>query len=144
MRTMRRVTTPLALAGVVALAAPAAAGPARTYTGKATSTDRTFNYGKVTVRTSGAKVTLVKIEAVTTTGCGGFMSVIFSPATKGTQIVKGSATLKGGRLAVTYRPDASVKDQTTELKATITGSTATGTFRSGSLCVNAGRFSARR
>jgi hypothetical protein len=141
---MRSTTLVLTIGLLGALAVPATAGPAKTYTGKATSTDRSFRYGKVTVKTAGKKVTLVKIEGVTTTGCGGFMSVIFSPGSKGVQITKGSATIKGGKLAVTYRPTSEVPTQKTELKATITASTVTGTFKSGELCENAGRFSAKR
>lgn len=141
---MRRTVLPLALVIGGILVIPATAGPAKSYTGKATSTDRSFRYGKVTVKTAGAKVTLVKIESVTTTGCGGFMTVVFAPKDKETQIVGGSATIKGGRLAVRYRPVRSIPDQTTELRARITASSVSGTFRSGGLCVNAGRFTAKR
>lgn len=142
---MRANSAGLVLAASLALVAPATAGSAaKTYTGKATSLDTTFKYGKVTVKTKGSKVTQVKIESVTTTGCGGFMTVIFSPATKGTKILKGSATIKGGKLNVTYLPDATVEDQQTTIKATFKGSKVTGTFASEELCVNKGRFTAKR
>jgi hypothetical protein len=140
---MRRSIVVLPLVLAVSLSSPAAAGPARTYKGKATSTDATFKYGPVTIKRSGTKVTLVKVESVTTTGCGGFMTVIFAPKDKETQIVKGSATIKGNRLSVTYRPVRSIENQTTTISATFKGSKVTGTFKSGNLCGNAGRFTAK-
>ncbi|MCW2959130.1 MAG: hypothetical protein JWP18_1933, partial [Solirubrobacterales bacterium] len=76
-------------------------------------------------------------------GCGGFMTVIFAPKDKETQIVKGSATIKGNRLSVTYRPVRSIENQTTTISATFKGSKVTGTFKSGNLCGNAGRFTAK-
>ena len=133
------------LAGLaLALAAPAVAGTAGTYKGKATSMDRDFKYGGVKMKVRGGKVTSLVIKAVTTTGCGGFMDVVFAPKDPETQIVEGSAKLSGGRLAVTYRPVADVEDQTTEIRARVRGSRVTGTFSSGSLCGNEGRFTAKR
>lgn len=149
---MRLVLSIVVLTGV--LAVPATAGPARTYTGKATGNDGKFKYGKVIVKTNGNKVTLVEIQAVTTRGCGGFMTVVFAPRDPETQITKGSATIKGGKLSVRYRPVRSVEDQETEIKATITAKSVTGgRFKSGDLstpapldglCANGGRFSAKR
>ena len=137
---------PLALAALVAvaLAIPAGAASTQTFKGRATSTDKSFKYGKVTVKRKGSKVTSVKIESVTTTGCGGFMTLVFTPSDKDLQIVSGSARIKDGKLSVKYRPDRSVDDQTTTLKAKFKGSSVSGTFSSGSLCVNKGRFSAKR
>ena len=133
------------LAGLaLALAAPAVAGTAGTYKGKATSMDRDFKYGGVTMKVRGGKVTSLVIKAVTTTGCGEFMDVVFAPKDPETQIVKGSARLSGGRLSVTYRPVADVEDQTTKIKARIRGSRVTGTFASGTLCGNEGRFTAKK
>ncbi|WP_354698134.1 hypothetical protein DSM112329_03799 [Paraconexibacter sp. AEG42_29] len=136
------------------LAVPAAAGPIRTYTGKATATDGRFRYGKVIVKTNGTKVTKIEIQAVTTIGCGGFMTVVFAPGDPEIQITKGSATIKGGKFSVRYRPVRSVEEQETEIKATITAKSVTGgTFKSGDLstpapldglCANGGRFSAKR
>ena len=140
---MRALLPPAVLALAVSLALPATVGAA-TYKGKATSMDRTFKYGNVTMRTSGAKVTKLAIESVTTSGCGGFMSVIFAPKDAETQIVKGSARIKGGKLFVKYRPVRSIEDQTTTIRASVTGSKVTGTFKSGALCGNEGRFTARR
>ena len=140
---MRLLSIPVLLALLVCLAVPATVGAA-TYRGKATNMDRDFKYGKVTMRTKGAKVTYLEIEAVTTTGCGGFMTVVFAPKDPETQITKGSARIRNGRFSVTYRPVRSIEDQTTTIKARVTGSKVTGTFESGDLCVNEGRFTAKR
>jgi hypothetical protein len=130
---------------ILALAAPATAGTAGTYRGKATSTDRSFKYGKVTMKVAGGRVRLLEIKAVTTSGCGGFMDVVFAPKDKKhIQIVKGSAKLKGGRLSVTYRPDKTVEDQQTTIKARVRGSKVSGTFKSGYICGNDGRFTAKK
>ena len=141
---MRRLITLLTLAATVALAVPAAAGTTRVYKGKATSTDRDFKYGAVTMRVRDGKVRKLEIESVTTSGCGGFMTVVFAPSDPETQIVKGSARIRDGKLSVTYRPVRSIEDQTTTIKARVGARRATGTFESGDLCVNAGRFTARR
>jgi len=142
---------PCALLAVLAAAAcltlPASVGAASTvtYKGRATDTGGKFKFGKVTVKVRGQKVTNVTIEAVTTTGCGGFMTLVFAPSNKETFITKGSATLKDGRLAVTYRPVKDIEDQTTTLRAKVRGGKVTGgTFKSGGICVNAGRFTAKR
>ena len=135
----------LALAASLMLApSVGAAGPAGTYRGKATSTDGKFKYGKVTMKVRGTRVTSLKIEAVTTTGCGGLMTVVFAPSDRAGHITKGSATLRNGRLSVTYQPDHSVEDQTTTISARVRSGRVTGTFSSGDLCGNAGRFTARR
>ncbi len=140
---MRTASLSIAIAIAVSLLAPATVGAA-VYRGKATSMDRSFKYGKVTMRTRGSKVTKLEIESVTTSGCGGFMTVVFAPNDPETQIVKGSARIRDGRLSVTYRPVRSVEDQTTTIKARVTGGRVTGTFASGDVCVNEGRFTARR
>ena len=133
------------LAGLAfSFAAPALAGTAGTYKGKATSMARDFDYGAVTMKVRGGRVTSLVIKAVTTTGCGGFMDVVFAPGDSETEIVSGSAKLSGGRLSVTYRPVADIEDQTTEIKARIRGSRVTGTFASGTLCGNEGRFTAKK
>jgi hypothetical protein len=144
MRQHLAVPAALVLA-TLALAAPATAGSAGTYRGKATSTDRSFKYGKVTMKVAGGRVRLLEIKAVTTSGCGGFMDVVFAPRdTKNIKIVKGSAKLKGGRLSVTYRPDRTVESQQTTIAARVRGSKVTGTFKSGDICGNAGRFTAKK
>ncbi len=141
---MRRIVPALALAVCLALPTTVGAANTVTYKGRATSTDKDFKYGKVTMKVRGGKVLTLKIEAVTTTGCGGFMTVVFTPAYPGTQIVKGSARLRDGRLSVTYRPDKTVEDQTTTMKALVRNGKVTGTFKSGDLCGNEGRFTAKR
>ena len=141
---MRRLALLLSVVGLLLIAAPATAGTAGTYKGKATSMDRDFNYGKVTMKVRANKVTSLVIEAVTTNGCGGFMDVVFAPKDPETQIVKGSARIKDdGRISVSYRPMRSIEDQVTTIKARIRGSRVTGTFESGTLCSNGGRFTAK-
>ena len=142
--TPRRVALLLPVLGLLLIAAPATAGTAGTYKGKATSMDRDFNYGKVTMKVRADKVTSLVIEAVTTDGCGGFMDVVFAPKDPETQIVEGSARIKNGRLSVTYRPVRSIEDQVTTIKARFSGSKVTGTFESGTLCNNGGRFTAKK
>lgn len=128
-----------------AVAAPAAAAEAAgTYKGRATSMDRDFKYGNVTMKVRGGKVTSLVIKAVTTTGCGGFMDVVFAPKDSETQIVKGSARVRNRRFSVTYRPVKSIESQVTTISARVTRSKVTGTFRSGDLCGNEGRFTARK
>ncbi|HEX8205751.1 MAG TPA: hypothetical protein VF587_06815 [Solirubrobacteraceae bacterium] len=141
---MHRLLTLLTLVAALGLAAPAVAGTSGTYKGRATNMDRDFKYGKVTMKVRGGKVTSLAIKAVTTTGCGGFMDVIFAPNDPETQIVSGSARLRSGRLSVTYRPVKSIEDQTTTIRARVKGGKVTGTFKSGDLCVNEGRFTARK
>ena len=141
---MRLLPALLASAVAASFAAPAVAGPSVTYKGRATNMDRDFKYGKVAVVVRDGRVRHIEIQSVTTTGCGGFMSVIFAPSDPETQIVSGSAKIRNGRLSVKYRPVRSIEDQATEIRATVSRSTITGTFRSGDLCGNAGRFTARR
>ena len=144
---MRQLQIPGVLALVALLALPTtvgAAGTAGTYKGRATSMDRSFKYGKVTMKVRAGKVTKLEIESVTTTGCGGFMTVVFAPNDPETQIVSGSARIRNGRLSVKYRPVKDIEDQTTTIKARVSGGKATGTFESGGLCVNEGRFTAKR
>ena len=141
---MRRLLVLATLLAALGLAAPATAGTAGTYKGRATNLDRDFRYGAVTMKVRAGKVTSLVIKAVTTTGCGGFMDVVFAPKDPETQIVKGSARISGGRLSVTYRPVRSIEDQTTKISARLSGSKVTGTFASGTLCGNEGRFTARR
>ena len=134
----------IALAACLALPTTVGAASTVTYKGRATSTDRDFKYGKVTMKVRGGKVIRLKIESVTTTGCGGFMTLVFNPSYPSTQITKGSARLKNGRLSVTYRPEKTVEDQTTTINARVKDGKVTGTFASGDLCVNEGRFTAKR
>ena len=142
---MRSMALVLALLALLALpASVGAAGTAGTYKGRATNMDRDFRYGKVTMKVKAGKVTYLEIQSVTTTGCGGFMSVIFAPNDSETQIVEGSARIRNGRFSVKYRPVRDIEDQTTTMKGRVRGGKVTGTFKSGDLCVNAGRFTAKR
>jgi major membrane immunogen (membrane-anchored lipoprotein) len=150
--TFRSIVSPMRLRSllVVVVAAAAAAVPAfaarpnGTYRGKATNLDRDFHYGKVTVRVKNNKVRFLKIEAVTTTGCGGFMDVVFAPGDPATKIIGGSTTIKNGRFSVRYLPYDEVEDQSTSITAKFSGGRVTGTFASGSICGNAGRFTATK
>ena len=125
-------TTALVLAG----ASPAAAAK---WTGKATNLAGDFNYGKVTFTTSGSTMKNLKIEGVTTSGCGGYKSVIV-PKLK----------IKGGRFSGNYVPVPGLND-VIRVRGTISGSTARGQFSEGPLdiakpplCQNKGKFTARR
>jgi hypothetical protein len=143
---MRLRSIVLALLAVAVCAVPAlAAGFNGTYKGQAKSLESDFRYGKVTVRVKNNKLTFLKIEAVTTTGCGGFMDVVFAPSDPETQIIGGSAKIKpGGKFTVKYRPVKDIEDQDTFINATFKGGKVTGKFESMSLCSNAGRFTAKR
>ena len=141
-----RLRSILLVAGVAAATSvPAlAAGFDGTYRGQAKSLESDFRYGKVTVKVTNNRVKYLEIEGVTTTGCGGFMDVIFAPADPETQIIGGSAKIVDGRFKVRYRPVRSIEDQATTISARFVGGRVTGTFSSKDLCVNAGRFSAKR
>jgi len=140
---MRRRTRVSLVVAFALLAAPALAATT-TYKGSATNLAGDFKYGKVTVKVSGNRVKRIEIQSVTTTGCGGFMTVIYADGYKGSKIVKGSNKIRNGRFSFTYKPTTDVEDQVTEYKGKITKSRATGTFKSHDLCVNEGRFTAKR
>jgi len=120
--------------GLLALAVPAlaVAAPAGSYQGKATAMDGKFRYGKVTFKVQGSTIRNLRIEGVTTSGCGGFKDVIVP-----------KLTIKGNRFSGTYKPVASVDDKIT-VKGSFSGSKATATFKEGPTCVNRGRFTAKR
>ncbi|MBA2348291.1 MAG: hypothetical protein H0V81_08340 [Solirubrobacterales bacterium] len=144
---MRSTTVAVIFATGLVLALPTTVGAASssgTYKGKATSLDRDFRFGSVKMKVRGTKVTSLVIKAVTTTGCGNFMDVVFAPSDPETKIILGSAKLKNGRLIVTYRPVADVESQTTSINARVKGGKVTGTFKSGGICNNEGRFTAKR
>lgn len=140
---MRRML--LMVVATAGLAIPAqAAGPDGTYRGQAKSLQSDFRYGKVIVKVKRSKVTYLEIEGVTTTGCGGYMDVVFAPNDPDTQIIGGSAKIRNGRFTVKYRPSRDIEDQDTFIKARFRGGRVSGTFESMSLCQNAGRFTATR
>jgi len=119
-----RSTLLAVLATLLIVLAPAAAGgasTAATYKGKAKSLAGDFAYGNVTVKRQGARVTRVKI-----------------------QILSGSAKIKAGVMAVTYLADKTVEDQKTTLRVKFNGTRATGTFSETDICVDKGKFTAKR
>ncbi len=109
------------------------------YRGQATGTDGVFKYGAVTLNRSGNTLTGAEIKAVTTSGCGGFMTLVFNPKTM--PIIDGSANIVGGKLHVQYKPLGDV-DFATTLDITFAGNSAQGTFKSEGICGNAGLFRA--
>lgn len=79
-RSTALFTSVILLAGLGILAV-AQAAPSGSWKGKATNIDRDFNYGKVTFKVSGSKMTNLKIEAVTVSGCGGFTTLVIPKLT---------------------------------------------------------------
>ncbi len=134
----------LATAALVPAVGEAAAG--LTYKGKAKSLAGDFNYGPVTVKRKGSRVTRVKIEAVTATCPFGTTNrtIVFNPKDSGIKILSGSNKIRGGKMSVTYLPDETVEDQRTTLKLTFKGSRVTGRFSETDICVDKGKFTAKR
>jgi hypothetical protein len=100
----------------------------------------------MTIKRKSARVTRVKIEAVTATCPFGTTNrtILFNPRDSAIQVLSGSAKIKSGRMSVTYRPDKALEDQQTTLKIRFRGSRATGTFSETDICVDKGKFSAKR
>lgn len=145
---MRR-TSLMVLALLVAVAAVPALGEAagaQTYKGKAKSLAGDFSYGPVTVKRKGARVLRVKIEAVTATCPFGTTNrtIVFNPKDSAIRILSGSAKIKGGTMSVVYLPDATVEDQKTTLTIKFKGRKATGRFSETDICVDEGKFTAKR
>ena len=131
MRT-RLVIIAAVLCTAAPLASPAdAAVRSGAWKGKATSTDGKFNFGKVTFRVKGTRVTNLKIEAVTVDGCGGF-----------TTIVVPKLTIKGSKLSGRYKPLPD-NDQIIIVTGTFSGGKLTAKFTAGPTCRGAGKFTAR-
>lgn len=135
---MKRASAIAVASACVALGAASPAMAAK-WTGKATNLAGNFNYGKVTFTTSGSTMKNLKIEGVTTSGCGGYKSVIV-PKLK----------IKGSRFSGSYVPVPGLND-VIRVSGTIRGSSASGQFSEGPLdiakpplCQNNGRFTARR
>lgn len=144
-RPMRLRSAALTLIAATAAAAPAlAASWDGTYKGKATNLAGDFNYGKVLVKVKSNKVTYLEIEGVTTSGCGGYMNVVFAPNDPETQIIGGSPRIRDGRMTVKYRPVRDIEEQDTYIDARFKGNRVTGKFESLGYCENEGRFTARR
>jgi hypothetical protein len=142
--------TTFAVLAVLATAAlvPAIGEAARnlTYKGKAKSLVGDFEYGKVTVKRKGSRVKRVKIEAVTASCSFGTTNrtIVFNPKDRGIKILSGSSKIKRGRMSVRYRPDKTVENQTTKLKLKFKGRKVTGRFSETDVCVDKGKFSAKR
>ena len=135
---MMRPVLVAATAGCLLLIAASPAGAAK-WTGKATNLAGDFNYGKVTFTTSGSTMKNLKIEGVTTSGCGGYKNVLV-PKLK----------IKGGKFSATYVPVPGLND-VVRVQGSINGSKATGQFSEGPLdiakpplCQNKGKFTASR
>jgi hypothetical protein len=145
---MRRTTLALCALLVATAAVPAlsqAAG-SQTYRGKAKSVAGDFSYGPVTVKRKGSRVLRVKIEAVTATCPFGTTNrtIVFNPKDAAIRILSGSAKIKRGKMSVTYLPDATVEDQKTTLHLKFKGSKVTGRFSETDICVDEGKFTAKR
>ena len=108
-----------------------AAVPGGSWKGRATSTDGDFRYGKVTFKVRGKTMRSLKIESVTVSGCGGFMTIVVP-----------KLTIKGSKFSGTYKPLAD-SDQTIIVTGTISSRKATGKFTAGPTCVGEGKFTAR-
>jgi hypothetical protein len=144
-RTSLIMLAVLMMGAVVSPAVGDAAG-SQTYKGKAKSLAGDFTYGPVTVKRKGSRVLRVKIEAVTATCPFGTTNrtIVFNPKDPAIQIVSGSARIKRGKMSVTFLPDKTVEDQKTTLKLTFKGSKVTGRFSETDICVDEGKFSAKR
>ncbi|MFM1847178.1 MAG: hypothetical protein RL417_652 [Pseudomonadota bacterium] len=102
--------------------------------GTSTNMAGNFNYGPVSFKVRSGFVRNFLVEGVTTSGCGGYKSVIV-PKIK----IRGR-TFKG-----TYRPIPGIDDVIrVNGKFDSKFKRASGTFSEGPLCVNAGKFSARK
>ncbi|CAB4920256.1 unannotated protein [freshwater metagenome] len=121
----------LILVLTLAVAATALASGSR-WRGSSTNLKGDFTYGKVSFTLSGSTIRDFVIEGVTTSGCGGFKSVVVP-----------RIRLKGSVISVKYRPIEGIDDWIV-IAGRIRGGKATGTFREGPLCSNEGRFTARR
>lgn len=112
------------------LVAPADA--ASRWKGSSTNTIGTFNYGAVSFTVEGKQIKNFLIEGVTTSGCGGYKNV-FVPRIR----------ISGSKFSVAYRPLPGY-DDVIRVSGRFNGATASGTFKEGNLCSNAGKFTARR
>jgi hypothetical protein len=127
------------LAAAAFLVTGATPALAAKWTGKATNLAGDFNYGKVTFTTSGSTMKNLVIEGVTTSGCGGYKSVIV-PKLK----------IRGGKFSASYVPVPGLND-VIRVRGTIRGSRASGQFSEGPLdiskpplCQNKGKFTASK
>lgn len=133
---MRIRTAVLTVSTALALGVPTASGAwaADKYVGKATNSDGTVSYGKVTFTVKGSKIKNFKVEGATVSNgnCGGFKSVVVP-----------TMRLKGSKIAGSYQPVKGVDDIIT-VRGSIKGGKAKGVFTEGPLCQVDGRFTARK
>jgi hypothetical protein len=145
---MRRtlLTILVVCAALAAIPALGVAAGTQTYKGKAKSVAGDFQYGPVTVKRKGSRVLRVKIEAVTATCPFGTTNrtIVFNPKDSAIKIVSGSNRIKSGKMSVVFLPDETVEDQRTTLKLTFKGARVTGRFSETDICVDEGKFTARR
>jgi hypothetical protein len=145
---MRRtsLTVIAALAAVAAVPTVGDAAGTLTYKGKARSLAGDFDYGPVTVKRKGSRVLRVKVEAVTATCPFGTTNrtIVFNPKDSAIRIISGSNRIKGDKMSVTYLPDEIVEDQKTTLNLKFKGGRVTGRFSETDICVDKGKFSAKR
>jgi hypothetical protein len=134
------------LAAVALVPAVGEAAKSLTYKGRAKSLAGDFEYGPVTVKRKGSRVSRVKIEAVTATCPFGTTNrtIVFNPKDSGIKILSGSNKIKRGKMSVRYLPDKTVEDQKTTLKLKFKGKKVTGRFSETDICVDKGKFSAKR
>lgn len=139
--------TILALLSVALIAAPAgAATTAYTYKGQATNADKSFRYGKVTIKRKGAKVTNIEIKAVTA-NCSGqslLRTIVFRDGNRDHKVISGSPKIKNGTMKLTFLPEASVEDVQDTIQIKFSGSKASGKFVEEGLCSAGGVFTAKR
>jgi hypothetical protein len=145
---MRR-TSLIVLSVATAVATVPALGEAAgtlTYKGKAKSLAGDFTYGPATVKRKGSRVSRVKIEAVTATCPFGTTNrtIVFNPKDSAIRIVSGSSKIKSGKMSVVFLPDKTVEDQKTTLRLKFKGRKVTGRFSETDICVDEGKFSAKR
>jgi hypothetical protein len=142
----KTITVVALLVAVAALPAAGESATSQTYKGKAESLKDDFAYGPVTVKRRGSRVTRVKIAAVTATCPYGTTNrtIVFNPKDAGIRVLAGSNKIKSGKMSVTYLPDETVEDQKTTLKLKFKGSKVTGRFSETDICVDEGKFSAKR
>jgi hypothetical protein len=130
---MKTKVIPFLLSSVLVVCSFASTAVAQSrWKGTSTNMSRNFNYGPVSFTLRGRTIKDFKVEGVTTSGCGGFKNVVVP-----------RIAVRGNRIRATYRPIPGI-DDFIRVNGTILGSRASGTFSEGPLCVNAGRWSARK
>jgi hypothetical protein len=143
---MRKWTVLFLIAAAIVAVPAGAATKASTYKGQATSLDRTFKFGKVTIKRTAKKVTYVEIKAVTAY-CSGqplLRTIVFKDGDPEMKVVSGSSRIKGGKMKVTFLPVADIEDAKAEIEISFSGKRASGKFQETGLCGDSGRFTAKQ